>query len=267
MSFLKRCLGLLAVLLGVAGLAACLLGIVGAWVFGSRLSHTTTEVFTQIDASVIAIRDHVGRTRERIHESRQSVGSLSDRLKRWVSKKTLPRVFSNAELNEIGRRLASALQRADEWLELSQSSARLAQQALSLASRTDATIQSDFVDSLLRDVESMRDRLAQAATLVNGIRERISGDPGDHALEEHVPKAVRAVLTVVASLDALDARFGRMGESLDEARGRLQRLQRNVLRWLLVGQIVATLLLAWLGAGQASLVLHGWGGFRLKRRG
>ena len=262
MTLCKRVLRLLALLLGLIGIVGCVAAIVGAWLVSARLSQVTENVFETIDGSLIVVREQVAQTQERVEEAKISTEGMAETLKDWTKREAGERLAQRLNVAGTTDRLASTLQKADHWLEVSESSVELVQQALSIGSAAGAPMDTAPVDGLIEEIASLRMQLAEAAELVARIHQRTAEASEDKSLEERIEQAVQLALRVVATLSSIDSRLEKLENRLAGTQRSLQGLKTRTTRWILVVTIGITLLMVWMAAGQVALCFLARNGLR-----
>ena len=130
----RRLLGLALGALGVLGVVVCLAGVAGVWIIGSRVQQVNAEVFRQADELLVQVDrraaqacDAVVGTRELVDELKQT---LRDSAAALAAERVAERVVSLPEIDDLERRLASAMERADGLVQVSASTAELIKQLL-----------------------------------------------------------------------------------------------------------------------------------------
>lgn len=158
------------------------------------------------------------------------------------------------------------MQQADDWLEVSESSAKLAQQALQLGISLGARIDTQVVDGLIDEIASLRGELGDATKLVENLHERAAAMAEGEVPQERVQQAIELAVRVAATLSSIDARLDRFGDRLLAARENVQELQSGTLGWIRIAAIMLSLLIAWMGAGQLALCYFAWNWLQRIRR-
>ena len=261
----KRPLALFVLSLGFLGVIACVAGVAAVWSVGSRLSRTNENVFDAVDKSLVAVRDRVLKTQRRVQELKITSEDIRESLKNWTRKAASERLTSRLAVREKAEKLELGLQQVDLWLEMSGASIQGVQQALELGSSMGAPVDSEFVDPLLEKFASIRSQLKQATETVDGIRMRTAEIADDATLEERIDQAVQLALRVLVTLGEIDSRLGESANKLSEVQTKGQYLKSKTHSFIVIAQIAAVLLIAWMAAGQASLCLHGWKDYRRNR--
>ncbi|NQT14634.1 MAG: hypothetical protein HQ582_17895 [Planctomycetes bacterium] len=265
MTSCKRILRLLMLLLGLVGLVGCTATIVGAWSVRARLSQATENVFAAIDDSVVAVRERVTQTQARVDASKITTEDIAKGLKAWTKRETSERLALRLDVAERAERLGVALQQADHWLEVSESTVELAQKALSMGGATGAPVDTTSLDRLIEEIASVRVQLAEVAEAVARIHERTTGASEEKSPGERIEQAAQLAVRVAATLGLIDSHLKKIENGLSEAQGNLQGLETRALRWILVATVGITLLAVWMATGQAALCPLAWNGLRRTR--
>ena len=255
-------LRLLTLLIGLLGLAGCIAAIVGNWSVSARLSQATENVFGTIDSSLIVIRERIAQTQDHVEASKITTEGIEKTLKDWTKREAGERLALRLNAAEKTERLASTLQQADHWLEVSKSSVELVQQALLMGGSTGAPMDTTSVDGLIDEIASLRIQLAEATECVARIHERTAEASEEKPLKERIEQTVRLSLRVVATLGSVVSRLEKCENRLSETQKNLQGLKTRTLRWILVVTIGITLFMVWMAAGQVALCLLARQGLR-----
>lgn len=260
MNLCKRVLSLAALLLGLVGLVGCTAAIVGAWLVSGRLSQATEDLFGKIDGAFIVVGERVAQTQDRLQAAKTTTEDVEKALKGWAKREAGERLVLRVEAEEKAERLAFALMQADQWLELSASSAETVQGVLSMGSSTGAPTETVLLDRLLEEIGALRGQLAEAAELVEGIRGHTADDGGEKTLDQRIDQAAQLALRVIATLSSVDSRLEKFEGRLSETRQEVLRWKTTTLRWIVIATIGVSLVMAWMGAGQVALCFFGWKG-------
>jgi len=265
MTIFKRLPSLLALFLGFIGLVGCFALVVGVWIISARLSQVTENLFGKLDGSLVVVRERVAQTHDRVEVSKITTEGIEKTLKDWTKREAGERLALRLNAAEKTERLASTLQQADHWLEVSESSVELVQQALSMGSLAGAPMDTTSVDGLIEEIASFRSQLAEATEFVARIHERTAEASEEKSLEERIEQAVQLALRVVATLGSIDSRLEKFENRLSETQKNLHGLNTKTRRWILVVTIGITLFMVWMAAGQVALCRLAWNSLRRSR--
>jgi flagellin-like hook-associated protein FlgL len=261
----RRLILLVALGLGLVGSIVCTAAIIALWSASARLRHTTEAVFAKVDGSLVTIQERAERTQERVKASAITTESIASSLKEWTKREAGQRLALQMNLAEKSDRLSFAMQQADDWLELSASSAQSVQQALSMISALGAQIDTGIIDAVIEEIASIRSQLAEATEFVENLHERTAAMGEDNPPEERIEQAVQLALRVIATLGSIDSRIERFENRLLQTQKNLQVLQIRSIKWIQVVTIAITTLIIWMAVGQVALSCLAWNHLRSKR--
>src|SRR5438105_794586 len=115
--FMNRVAGILAVVLGVLGVAGCAAGAYCVWLVASRLDRANDTVFEAIDRGLGAVQDRVPVVQQRVRDSKVTTAEITEAVRGWAGKKVQDRVVSELEIERRVEKLSGQLQAADLRLE------------------------------------------------------------------------------------------------------------------------------------------------------
>ena len=269
MSLGKRLTGLVWVALGAIGVVVCLAGVAGVWVAGYRVQRVNSEVFRQVDELVVQVdrraaeaRDAVGGTRELVDELKQT---LRDSAMELAAERVAERVVSLPEIDNLERRLAAAMERADGLVQVSASTAELIEQVLATVGVIAAQRNVDLkgASELTATIRSTRQSLANASERLADVQQVLAEIRQKRDVDVNLEQVAKLSLGIVAKLDVVQEQLAAFRSRLDETRSRLGQLQGRIRMWIFAAQWLILLLIGWGGAGQYCLLLQGW---RILRR-
>ena len=260
----KRLLGLILFALGALGFVVCLAGIAGVWIAGSRVQQVNAEVFRQADELVVQVdrraaqaRDAVGGTRELVDELKQTLRESATEL---VAERVAERVASLPEIDNLERRLVSAMERADGLVQVSASTAELIEQMLATIGVIAAQRNVDLkgASELAATIRSTRESLANASERLADVQRVLVEIRQQRDVDVNLKQIAKLSLGMVAKLDVVQEQLTALRDRLEETRSRLGQLQGRMRAWVFAAQCLIALLIGWGGAGQYCLVLQGW---------
>lgn len=261
----KRVLPLIACLIGLVGVVICLAGFAAVWSLGARLMRTNDKVFAGVERALTAGRERIQDAQERVQESRITTADIGTAMKQWTRAETSERVAARLEVQEKTEVLLRALGQTGAWLEMSEASLQGLLPALELGISMGAPVNTAVLDASLEQLAAMRAACEEAADTVRRIRDRTEPhttvETGDAVREQ----AAELALRVAATLGNVDGLLGDAAEGLSAAEQEARQWKSNTESWIALATAGAVLLIGWMGAGQASLCLHGWKGWRRRR--
>jgi hypothetical protein len=236
-------------LAGAAGLVACAFGVVGCWVLYAELIARTDRVFGRAEGALGGLRDDLGQVRDRLRQTEQNLNAVRQREEELAARPPADR---------DKRRVLS-------WKAVEGASPHLGDARRKLVMATEVALVADgFLDALAElplgerigvDVgrlQAVSDQLSELIGQADKMAMLLAGSaPGvtpDGAADQSA-RIAESLGRVVAAVDEGVARA-------DDARERVGAWHARVTRWLTRTASVATLILAWAGAGQLSLLAH-----------
>ena len=262
MSRPKSLLNVAGVSLGSIGIVVCAAAMIILWMLSARLERATESLFARMDRSLVAVRQRVVQTQDRVAAATITTADVETTLRDWTRREADQRLVVRLNAAEKTERLTSALQQADLWLEVAESSVGVVQEMLSIGTSASAPTDSTLVDKLMDEIASLRVQLAEATEFVARIHERITETSEEKSPAERIEQAVQIALRVVATLGSVASRLEKFADRLSVAQCQLHGLRGGTQRWIRVVTIGVTLLILWMAAGQVALCCISWNGMR-----
>jgi chromosome segregation ATPase len=259
MSLGKRLSGLTLVGLGAIGIAVCLAGIVGLWIGASRLQQVNSRLFRQVDQLIIQVDQRATQARDAVGGARDLVDALQRTLHESAAELVAGRVASLPQIDNIEQRLVSAVERTDELVTISASTAELIEQLLATidAIASERSIGLHGSSELMATIQSTRESLVSASERLADVQRRLAEIRQKRGVDVNLSEITKLSLGLVAKLDVVQAQIAALGSHLDETKSRSARLQDRIRDWILAGECLILLLIAWISAGQFCLLLQG----------
>ncbi len=258
----KSLLNVVGVSMGGIGTALCIALMVILWIANARLGRVTDGLFDQTDRALIGIRQRVDQTRDRVGAARINTADIEKSLRDWTKQAAAERLKLRVKAAENTDRLASTLQQADDWLDVSESAAGLVEGVFSIANSRIAAADTISVDDLIAQIGSLRAQLADARDAVAKLHQRIVEVGDENPTEGRIQQAAQLALRVVATVGSLDSRFQKLDDHISAVQGGLGELKTRARRWILAATIGVALLILWMAAGQVALCRLAWNGWR-----
>jgi chromosome segregation ATPase len=260
MRIVKRLAGIGLVVLGLVGIAVCLAGVAGVWVVGSRLQQVNSQVFGQADQWIVQLDRRVAQARAAAGETQKLIDQFQQALRDSAKDLIAQRLTAIPEIDNLERRLAAALERADGLVQVSAASAELIEQLLATAdaAAADRHRERSVSSELMAGIRSTSESLAQASERLADVQRRLAEIRRTRDVDVNLTQITKLLLGVVSKLDAVQAQIAAFRLRLDETRQRLGHLQDRIRTWVVAGQCLVLLLIAWGGAGQYCLLVYGW---------
>ena len=146
-------------------------------------------------------------------------------LQDWTRQEVAQRIALQLNAREKSERLGSALQQADDWLAVAESSGERIQDLLSINTSMSPTGDTTLFDQLLAEIRSLRTQLATATEIVSSIHDRITETSDEASPEARFEQAARFTVRVVATLTSINSRFDSIANRVTVAQRRLQELK------------------------------------------
>jgi hypothetical protein len=246
---LRRSLAAVFGLAGAAGLVACALGVVGCWVLYAELIARTDRVFGRAEGALGGLRDDLGQVRDRLRQTEQDLDAVRRREEELAARppadRNKRRVLSRTAAEGVAPHLGDARRKLVTTTEV----------ALVADGLLDGLAELPLGERVGVDAGRLRgasdqlsDLIGQADRLAGLLAGSAPGVPPDGAADQSA-RIAESLGRVVAVVDEGVARA-------DDARERVKAWHARVTRWLTRTASVATLILAWAGAGQLSLLMH-----------
>ncbi len=262
MNFRSRLILFLAFGLGLVGAIVCAIAIIGLWSVSARLRNTTDVVFANVDDSFVVIQERAQRTQDRVKASAITTKSIASSLKDWTTREAGQRLALQIDLSEKTDRLRYAMQQADDWLELSASSAKSMQQALSMVSELGAQIDTGRIDVVIEGIDSLRNQLVETTEFIDNLQKLTVAIGEEEPREERIDQAVRLTVRVIATLSSIDSHIEKFEARLLVTQKNVQALKIKTIKWIWVVTIGVATLIIWMAAGQVALSYLAWRSLR-----
>jgi chromosome segregation ATPase len=252
-----RILYLLLMIFGLVGFVICIVAVASAWIVEARINRVTQKVVGAIDDSCVVAGERIAKVQNHVEGLKITAADVERSVTNWSKSIARERLTARVDLDEKAGRLAFGLEQADRWLELTESSAQLAQRALDAASTLAIPVQTEPADRLLEELTSLRNQLTKANETVERLRERYSKAGQEELPDESLHDVTQLIVRVIATLGSIDSRLDSVGERLTEIQHQIRIAERKSLRWLRATAIGITVLVGWMAVGQIALCTNG----------
>jgi hypothetical protein len=244
--------------LGLVGSLVCVAAMIGLWSTSARLRGATEATFANIDDSLNVIQERAERTQDRVKASAITTEDIASKFKAWTKREVGQQLEVQFDLADKSDRLRLAMQQADNWLELSASSAESVQQALSMVSALGVQIDTEKFDGIIDGIASLRNQLTEATKFVEKLQQQTGEMSEEDPRGERIERAVQLTAGVIATLSSIDSRIEKFNTRLLESQKNLQALKIKTIKWIWVVTISITMLIIWMAAGQVALSCLAW---------
>jgi hypothetical protein len=257
--FVRRLVGLVALLFGFVGVLASGYGIYAAWQVESSARQASDRVFAAVDNGFVVATDKVASVRQRLAEHRVTASEITRDVREWVADGGRERLQQRLDIEHRSAVVAERLRTVDVQLESAAEMTETARKLIDLGRSAGASMNPETADQVLGKIARLREALGVAERAIDDVHKAAS-EPDDRW-----SATVRTLLVQVAAaiLDA-DGYLAAVEEKLDAARAAARQTQADANDGIFHIALLATVILVWIAAGQAALCGYGW---RCLRRG
>ncbi len=167
-------LSIAGIALSGLGIALCVVAMIVVWVVSARLERLTASVFSKMDNSLGVVRERAVQTQQRLAAAKSTSEDLENNIREWAKQQASQRIELQFDAAGKIERLSSALQQADDWLEMAQTSVGNIQEMLAIYSPTSISDDTTLLDELAMEIAAVRSRLAEPIQLAASIHDRFS---------------------------------------------------------------------------------------------
>jgi hypothetical protein len=250
---LKRVAAVVAFVLGCVGMVGCLAGAYGVWQVQSRLEDVNDRVFGAVDRRLAALQDRIPVVQTKVKDARLTMAEVTAAFQEWGAKQARERIVSQLQIESRTEKLSERLQTLDLMLDASHEAIHDVQQMLEVSQSLGVRVDPASLDAVLERLVSLRESLRQTERAVDGVRQFAEGDP----VQERLAKAAKLAARILLTLSEVEDRLDDLARRLAEVRTQAELANARTSRFILWGSAVCYCLLAWMGAGQATLCWWG----------
>ena len=257
---MRRLFGVLALMLGIAGVLACVAGAYGVRRVEVRIERTSDAAFDMVDKGLTAVQNRIPAVRVRVQQARITADDVGAAVKRWASAETRERVVSSLEIEPRASALSNLLQAADARLEASADGLQTIHQLLDLTEGPGDVAKIAATGRAQDVIAAVRSKIQEAGALVEEVRTFAAdgGGPVENRLA-HVTKTIARIALTLSDVDgSLEQVSGRLTEIRREAQERRDRRSRQIA----IGALAACAVLIWIALAMVAL---GWWGLFITR--
>ena len=248
-----------ALIFGYAGLFLCVLGMIFIVVSSRKVDNSNKKIFATLIEILETVEERKNDVRVRFDITVKTVISVKEKLEQWSSNKEEDvshedKIWLDKKLKE----LLVLLSQADQWMELSQSSLQVVNQAIELANSSGASIETTLTKKIFKEVSSVRESLNQLNAEVESIDRQFSVNEKFDINEiilgsvfDFSDKKIASVDIALGHLKTLDNEIVKAKQSLDSYKNKISAWIRNIC-------ILMVLIITWMAIGQLSLSTIGW---------
>ena len=252
---MKRIFGVLALVFGIAGVGACIVGAYGVWRLQVRIEKANDSAFDLVDKALTSVQARVPAVRERVQQAKITADDVGAVVKHWASAEARERVVTALEIEPRTAALSGHLQNADARLEASSEGLQSVRDLLELSGLFGEVTRGDAAGQAQDVIAHVRFKIQEAGALVEEVR---SVAAGDGPVENRLAQIAKAVARIALTLSGVDQRLEEVSIRLSDIRedARVRREQRS--RWIVMGAVAAWVILIWIGVAMLALARWGW---------
>lgn len=258
MRVVRPLVGLSAGTAGAAGLVLCVAGLVGLWTVYTEVVRRVDRVFGGADR---ALADVQGNLRAAAGRLRETEAELEAARKREADLAAQPPA-ERGPRRERSRKAVEAL--GPEVREARATLVKATEAALVANGLLEALAELPGVERVNVDTDQLEeasDRLSDLTGRANRLAELLAraGPADDDQVGGESSRAIELVRRTTGPADAGSDR-------LEVARQKVAAAHARLMRWIDGVALALAVVLVWIGAGQLSLMVHGWKLVRGPRR-
>ncbi|EAQ81707.1 hypothetical protein [Blastopirellula marina] len=227
-----------------------------------RVTQATDQVLNAADGVLAGVRERVAKAEVHVQALKITSQEIQDDAKTWAQAEAAELVGSRLGVEKKAKLLLTELDRAEQWLELTESSVQLLQQAAAASQSLGVSVKTDSVHNLVEEVAEIQKQLRQGIEIANNISQRAAEVGEGKLTADKSDQIAKLVLRVVATLGIIDSRIQAVETHLAKVESMLKDLKQQVIRWVNLAAIGATTIFAWMAAGQCGLCFLGISGLR-----
>jgi methyl-accepting chemotaxis protein len=269
MVWLRRLVGLLGVLLGTAGIVACLAGIVSVWSIRSRVDDGAAEASARVDDVLARVEDRANKVTDTIQSAQDSARDLNQRVQQRVSELRDVPLEEAADIDELERQLYARIQLAGDWIGFIQSTMDLVEQLVGIVESASlfAQKESHTMADVIGAIRDGKEEIRHTSEMVDDIKISLAEIRSHSDVDENA----KQIRTLSSTIDTSLAKTRRYAEAFQravaEARADIAGLATRIRRQTLIAAVLLTVILVWIAIAQLSLAVHGWRALRLRAPG
>lgn len=259
---IQRILCSLALILGALGTIGCVAVMIAIWMISARVTQATEKVFGVADTALHGASERVAKIGDRVQTLKLTTTEIQDGAKTWVKSEASEIARSRLNVQQKAETLLTELDRAEQLLQLTESSVDLIQQAMTAGQSLGISLDTDSVKELLADLTTIQTKLHEGIDVAQNISQRAAEASDEKLLADRAEQIAKLVARVIATLGIVDQRIAAIEDRLAKIDAAVDVEKQKVIGWMNLATIGITLLFAWLGAGQSALCYLGFRGLR-----
>jgi len=261
MNWQRKALGILLTLLGSAGVAACVTGLIGTWVVVVRVDTVVSELFGGIGTGLTFVENRTQESIARMEKLRAEAREVSDRFQKRVTELVVEAIPGQAELAELEQEFLGGIERVNSWIVIAQMTVDFADQIVERVSTTTSLFEDLSIEpgNLRTALRTGRSEMGEALRILEEIR--------------GLWAEIKTNGQEIADVEIFNSLSGRIDAAFEEAIAHVEAFRQGITKaivdflgiedwvrsWVRRISWSATILLFWQGVAHVSLTVHGIG--------
>ena len=248
-----------ALIFGYVGLFLCVVGMIFLVISSRKIDNSNQKIFATLNNILETVEDRKKEVRIQFGVTVETLTSIKAKLEEWANDKEKElnpqdRIWLHQKLKD----LLTLLSQADQWMELSQSSLDVINQAIELANSSGASIETTLTKQIFDEVSSVRSSLNELINEVEAIDKNFSNNTNFDINEIILGSVFDFSDKKIASVDIALGHLKTLDIEITKAKQNLNSYKNKISAWIRNLCILMVLIIAWMAVGQLSLSTIGW---------
>ncbi|MEA1949828.1 MAG: hypothetical protein U9N87_00470 [Planctomycetota bacterium] len=260
MTWTKRLFGLLALLLGIAGILACFVGIAWTWHTRIRVDNMVAEISVQIDDVLARVDGRALQATEYIDNARKSTHNLNERVRQRIATRRKVSREEAADIDELERQLYARIQLARDLIGFMQSTMDLVEQLSRMIESASlfANQESREMADLIAAIREGKEEIRQTTLLVENVKTSLAEIRVSRNIDENA-KRIRTLSSMIdKSLEKTRHHAEVFRQAIEKGRQNIAGLTTRIHRQTTIAAVLLTVIFVWIAVAQLCLAVHGW---------
>lgn len=247
--------------LGLLGTLLCVLGIFGVWYVEIRIDRVTSQFFGRLNESLAAGRKRLANIEDAVEGTVITTNDIRQKVTELAVSEAGQTLSARLQIETRVEKLDGGLEKIGLLLDASSATLLDIRQTLVVGESLGLPVEVDFLKPILETLTNLQNEVHAAGNVVESISGRIRGEDSDVAEETRREQALVLTARVLATFGELDKRLGNLQARLADTQDRIAELQAKSRRRIITVAVAATILLAWMLAGQLALWRRGYSSY------
>lgn len=255
LSLSRRLFSFLGCLISVVGTLGCVVALLLTWWVSYRISEATQRSFELADQGISHLTQFTDRTEQRIGDLKISTDRLGGQLQSWVSAKEDQWEPARSLVSEEIGALSQGLQKADHFLELTQSPLSIMQNVSETLDSAGVSKPKIAVQKMADDWNGVKSRLDQATAALAEVEQKLQSEvpATERASNQPVATLSQMVVRIGVTLGNVDERLDTFKQQINQVQHSLQQGKETVKGWERTVTVLMSFVWVWMAAGQVAL--------------